>query len=148
MSDLARHKTSIQPARRLSIVALISAALLTFSALAAQNKKAPERKPEETQQKPQNETGEVIQLPSDLVVVTVTVTDAIGKYAHGLKAKDFAVSEDNAPQTINSFSAEEAPFAATILVDMSGSMEHKFSLVRASAANFVEKIRDDDQVAV
>ncbi len=89
-----------------------------------------------------------MRLHSDLVVVSVTVTDAAGQYAHGLTAKDFALFEDDAPQKINSFSAEEAPFAAAILIDMSGSMGYKFGLVRGAAASFVERIRDNDQVAV
>ncbi|HVG20850.1 MAG TPA: VWA domain-containing protein, partial [Blastocatellia bacterium] len=89
-----------------------------------------------------------LRLHSDLVVVTVTVTDAKGNYAHGLSLKDFALSEDNTPQSLESFSAEEAPFAAAILIDMSGSMEYKFGLVRGAAASFVEHIRDSDQVAV
>jgi Ca-activated chloride channel family protein len=81
-------------------------------------------------------------------VVSVTITDALGKYVHSLKGKDFVITEDNVPQSISSFAAEEAPFAAAILVDMSGSMGYKFGLVRAAAATFVEKIRDNDQVAV
>jgi len=89
-----------------------------------------------------------VSLHSDLVVVTVTVTDAAGRYVQGLKTGDFALVEDGKPQSINSFSSEEAPFAAAILIDMSGSMEYKFGLVRGAAASFLEHIREDDQVAV
>jgi Ca-activated chloride channel family protein len=48
----------------------------------------------------------------------------------------------------NTFLAEEASFAAAILIDTSGSMDYKFGLVRAAAASFVDHIRDNDQVAV
>ena len=106
----------------------------------------------ETGEPPAGEPGkhqdDVIQLRSDLVVMSVIVSDGEGKYAHGLKAGDFVLLEDGVAQKVSSFSADEAPFAAAILFDMSGSMGHKFSLVRAAAANFVERIRDDDQVAV
>ena len=91
---------------------------------------------------------DAVRLSSDLVVLTVTVTDAAGQYAHGLKDKDFKIFEDGAPQTLSSFFAEESPFAAAILMDMSASMETKFGLVRAAAASFVDHIREDDQVAV
>ncbi|MEW6129561.1 MAG: VWA domain-containing protein [Acidobacteriota bacterium] len=115
----------------------------------AQNKKSTatktEPQPPQASPEPQDES---VQLRSDLVVVNVTVINEAGKYAHGLKVKDFQLSEDKTLQTINSFDAEEAPFAAAILVDMSGSMGYKFSLVRAAAASFVEKIGEDDQVAV
>lgn len=130
------------------LVAFFVAFSFTAAAALSQRKKAEVDKKAETEQAEPEKQDEVIQLRSDLVVVNVTVTDAAGKYAHGLKAQDFAVTEDGSPQKVNSFAADEAPFAAAILVDMSGSMGHKFSLVRASAANFVERIRDDDQVAV
>ncbi|MBI3652869.1 MAG: VWA domain-containing protein [Acidobacteria bacterium] len=107
-----------------------------------------QEKPKTETDKPSREQDDAIRLNTDLVVVNVTVTDAAGKYAHGLQAKSFAVTEDGIAQTINSFAAEEAPFAAAILFDMSGSMNYKFSLVRAAAATFVEQIRDNDQVAV
>jgi Ca-activated chloride channel family protein len=87
-------------------------------------------------------------LHSDLVVVNATVTDGDGNYAHGLTAKDFTVTEDVARQTIDTFSAEEAPFAAAILLDMSASMETKFGMARGAAAGFLEQIREDDQVSV
>lgn len=91
---------------------------------------------------------EPLRLHSDMVVVNVTVTDSKGQYARGLRKEDFKVTEDDSAQPVNSFSAEEAPFAAAILIDMSGSMGYKFSLVRAAAASFIDHIRENDQVAV
>lgn len=89
-----------------------------------------------------------ISLHADLVVINATVADASGKYIHGLKASDFTITEEGALQTVDAFSADEAPFAAAILVDMSGSMERKLGMARSAAASFVDNIRDDDQVAV
>jgi Ca-activated chloride channel family protein len=89
-----------------------------------------------------------LKLQSDLVVVSATVTDAAGHYVKGLRASDFSVLEDNTPQQIASISSEEAPFAAAILIDTSGSMEFKFGMVRGAAAAFLEHIGEDDQVAV
>lgn len=98
----------------------------------------------------QKESGsdQAIRLHSDLVVVNVTVTDAKGKYASGLAPRDFFIFEDGQPQSVSSMSTEEAPFAAAILIDMSGSMEYKFGMVRGAAASFLEHITGDDQVAV
>lgn len=106
-----------------------------------------DKKPKDNQQQ-QREEYDSLKLHSDLVVVNLVVTDAKGQYAHGLSAKDFLVLEDGAVQPINSLITEEDPFAAAILIDMSGSMQYKFSLVRAAAASFVDHIRDNDQVAV
>jgi Ca-activated chloride channel homolog len=91
---------------------------------------------------------DTIKLSADLVIVDVTATDAEGRYIHGLRADDFSITEDGAPQEVASFSAEEAPFAASILIDISGSMEFKFGMVRGAAASFLEHIRDEDQVSV
>ena len=98
-------------------------------------------------QDPQRE-DEPVQLHSDLVVVNLIVTDEKGQYAHGLSAAEFKVKEDDAPQPIDSLLAEEASFAAAILIDTSGSMDYKFGLVRAAAASFIDHIRENDQVAV
>lgn len=100
------------------------------------------------QKKPPVAQDDPIKLHSDLVVVSVTVTDNQGQYVHGLNQKDFHLIEDGARQEIDSFSSEEAPFAAAILFDMSGSMEYKFGMVRGAAASFLEQIRENDQVAV
>jgi Ca-activated chloride channel family protein len=96
----------------------------------------------------QSGTDQSIRLHSDLVVLNVTVTDDRGRYMSSLAPKDFYVFEDGQPQSIGSLSSEEAPFAAAILIDMSGSMEYKFGMVRGAAASFLEHIGGDDQVAV
>lgn len=96
----------------------------------------------------QPSADDTVKLHSDLVVVNLIVNDAKGQYAHGLGMKDFSVVEDGAAQTVNALISEEASFAAAILIDMSGSMDYKFGLVRAAAASFVDHIRDNDQVAV
>lgn len=124
-------------------IALAVALLLASPALSAsirQDKKA--------KQESQQREDEPVTLHSDLVVVNLIVTDAKGQYAHGLTANDFKVLENDFAQPIDSFLAEEASFAAAILIDTSGSMDYKFGLVRAAAASFVDHIRDNDQVAV
>jgi Ca-activated chloride channel family protein len=71
-----------------------------------------------------------------------------GNYVSGLKAEDFALLENAAKQQILSFSHEETPFAAVILLDVSGSIQNKLSLARAACGNFVERIRDGDVFAI
>ncbi len=128
---------------------LVSSA--SSSSTATQEKKKPrpdkQAQPASTPE-PQRADDEPLRLHSDLVVVNATVTNSNGEYRHGLKVADFKISEDDAFQEVNSFAAEEAPFAAAILIDMSASMGYKFSLVRAAAASFIDRIRDNDQVTV
>lgn len=124
------------------------AVLLAFFSTNAFSNRLYQDKPPKQDKRQSQDTDEPVKLHSDLVVVNLTVTDASGQYARGLSIKDFTVLEDNTPQSINSFLAEEASFAAAILIDMSGSMDYKFGLARGGAASFVDHIRDNDQVAV
>jgi len=107
-------------------------------------------KPQDPQD-PQKKTEpkeDVISMETNLIVVNVTVTDAIENYVKGLKAEDFKIFEDAKQQKILSVSFDEAPFAAAILLDASGSMGNKLSLARAACGNFISGIRDGDVVAV
>jgi VWFA-related protein len=94
---------------------------------------------------------EVVRINSDLVVMNVTVVDAQGKYVHGLRRSDFKVFENGREQSadlLSTFSVEETPFAAVILLDTSGSMESRMSLARSAAIRFLDGLRPDDVAAV
>ena len=112
--------------------------------------KPPEAKRQEAQdpQKKAEPAEEVISLETNLIVVNVTVTDPLENYVSGLKLEDFKLLEDAAPQRILDLSVEDAPFAAAILLDASGSMGHKLSLARAACGNFLSELRDGDMAAV
>src|SRR5881275_13141 len=91
---------------------------------------------------------DVIKVSTDLVVVNATVLDKEGKFVPRLKRADFQIFEDGAEQKIASFSAEETPFAAAILLDTSGSMESRLTLGRSAAVRFLDGLRDEDVAAV
>src|SRR2546429_1868494 len=91
---------------------------------------------------------DVIRVSTDLVVVNATVLDKDGKFVPRLKRTDFRILEDGAEQKIASFSAEETPFAAAILLDTSGSMESRLTLGRSAAIRFLDGLRDEDVAAV
>jgi len=91
---------------------------------------------------------DVIRVSTDLVVVNVTVIDKDGKFVPRLKRADFHIFEDGAEQKIASFSAEETPFAAAILLDTSGSMETRLTLGRGAAIRFLDGLRDEDVAAI
>ncbi|MDQ3817799.1 MAG: VWA domain-containing protein [Acidobacteriota bacterium] len=96
----------------------------------------------------QSQDDEVVRVNTNLVVVNVTVTDASGKYARGLRGSDFKVMEDGREQTVSDFTAEETPFAAVVLLDFSGSMENRISMARSAAIRFLDGLRDEDVAAV
>ena len=94
---------------------------------------------------------DVIRTNTDLVVLNVTVTDKTGQYVKGLKASDFKVYEDGVevqPNMMASFSLQESPYAAVVLLDSSGSMEARFSLARSAAIRFLDGLRPEDVAAV
>ena len=95
----------------------------------------------------QDQDDDVVRVSTDLVVVNATVIDKDGKFVTGLKRGDFQVFEDGAAQKISTFSAEDTPFAAAILLDTSGSMESRLTLGRGAAIHFLDGLRDQDVAA-
>jgi Ca-activated chloride channel homolog len=94
---------------------------------------------------------DVVRVNTDLVVLNVTVTDKGGQYVKNLKATDFKIFEDGVevqPKMIASFSLQESPYAAVVLLDSSGSMEARFSLARSAAIRFLDGLRPEDVAAV
>src|ERR1044071_7393138 len=94
---------------------------------------------------------DMIRTETNLVVLNVTVTDKAGQYVKGLKASDFKIYEDGVevkPDMIASFSLQESPYAAVVLLDSSGSMEARFSLARSAAIRFLDGLRPEDVAAV
>lgn len=91
---------------------------------------------------------EVISVDSSIVVLNASITDTSGKTVGGLAQKFFHIYEDGVEQKIESFSTEETPFAAVILLDTSGSMEERVSLARGAAINFLERLRPTDTTAI
>jgi VWFA-related protein len=94
---------------------------------------------------------DVIRTTTENVVLNVTVTDKSGQYVKGLKASDFKVYEDGVevkPESIASFSLQESPYAAVVLLDSSGSMEARFTLARSAAIRFLDGLREEDVAAV
>ena len=94
---------------------------------------------------------DVIRVDTDLVVLNVTVTDKAGQYVKGLKKSDFKIFENGVevqPNLIASFSIQESPYAAVVLLDSSGSMEARFSLARSAAIRFLDGLRPEDVAAV
>jgi Ca-activated chloride channel family protein len=94
---------------------------------------------------------DVIRVNTDLVVLNLTVTDKDGQYIKGLKSSDFKVFEDGVEVKTNmiaSFSLQESPYAAVVLLDSSGSMEARFSLARSAAIRFLDGLRPEDVAAV
>lgn len=98
-----------------------------------------------------SQDDDVVRVNTDLVVLNITVTDKSGQYVPGLRLSDFAVFEDGKqvpPEMVATFHLQEAPFAAVVLLDTSGSMENRLSLARSAAIRFLDGLREEDMAAV
>jgi Ca-activated chloride channel homolog len=91
---------------------------------------------------------DVVRVNTELVVLNATVLDKDGKFVSGLRRGDFQIFEDGQEQKLATFTAEETPFAAAVLLDTSGSMESRLRLGRAAAIRFLDGMREEDVAAV
>lgn len=94
-----------------------------------------------------SETGEgttIIKLPTEVVTLTVTVTDPYNRLVTGLERHHFEVYEDKVKQTIEYFTHEDAPASVGIVFDVSGSMKGKLDRARNALRAFIETSHEDD----
>lgn len=101
----------------------------------------------ERQQDPQQDQ-QAIKIPTNLVTVSVIVTDRYGRFVTGLKRGDFAVREEGTPQKIEDFSSTEAPFNVALLIDTSRSTQNKLDKIRKAALTFINQLLPNDRVMV
>jgi len=97
---------------------------------------APEQKPESPFKVPMTIT--------DLVSLTVTVTDGYDRLVTGLTRRDFEVFEDKVKQDISFFSEVDAPINLGIIFDVSGSMKGKIDRARDALKAFIQTSHNDD----
>jgi len=138
---------SLRPSASLSLRLCGSVALWLALATFVPPLAAQEAQDKEGQDK-KNEMG-TIRLNTDLVTVDAIVTDRGGnRISAALRPSDFTIYEDGVRQTINSFSATDAPFNLVLLLDTSGSASAEIELMRRAALRFLDELRPRDRVAV
>ena len=109
------------------------------------DKKSPKGSPETGQEVSDDE---VVRVDTRLVSVPAVVTDSNGRPLPNLRADNFVLYEDNAPQKISSFATTEAPFEVALLLDTSGSTRADVSLIKGAAKSFVTALRPGDRVSI
>lgn len=87
----------------------------------------------------------MFQANSRLVLVPVTVTDNYGRTILGLRAQDFNILDDQAPQKILSFTAEDQPCSVGVVLDVSGSMRNVLMAAKDGAQTFVRSSNPSDE---
>jgi Ca-activated chloride channel family protein len=95
---------------------------------------------------PVEETSKPQTIRTDLVTLTLTVTDLYGRYVSGLSKKAFTVIDNNEEQDITFFSDTDAPVSVGILFDVSGSMSgEKIGKARKALERFVATSHPSDE---
>ena len=83
---------------------------------------------------------------TDLITLTVTVTDTYGRYVSGLSQKAFAVFDDKLPQEITHFSDDDSPVSVGVIFDVSGSMSgDKIKRARDALSKFIQTSHNSDE---
>lgn len=83
---------------------------------------------------------------TDLITLTVTVTDTYGRYVSGLSKNAFNVFEEKQPQEITYFSDDDAPVSVGVIFDVSGSMSgDKIKRAREALSKFIQTSHNSDE---
>lgn len=81
---------------------------------------------------------------TDVVLLSVTVTDGAGRHVPGLSREDFRVFEDGVAQEIAHFASQPEPISLSLLIDTSTSMETKLSIAQQAASGFLARLGPND----
>ncbi len=83
---------------------------------------------------------------TDLITLTVTVTDTYGRYVSGLSKSAFAVFDNKQQQEITFFSDDDSPVSVGVIFDVSGSMSgDKVRRARDALSKFIQTSHDSDE---
>jgi Ca-activated chloride channel family protein len=83
---------------------------------------------------------------TDLITVTVTVTDTYGRFVTGLNKNAFSIFDEKEQQEISFFSDEDAPVSLGVVFDVSGSMGgDKIQRAREALMRFIDTSHTRDE---
>ena len=87
-----------------------------------------------------------VRIKTDLVTLTLTVTDLYGRYVSGLNKNAFTITDNNTVQDITFFSDSDAPVSVGVLFDVSGSMSgEKILKAQKALARFIATSHPADE---
>jgi len=111
---------------------------------------APQSPPAQSGQAKSKDQEEVLRISSNLVAVPVSVTDASGQPVGGLKAQDFRLEEEGAPQQIVTLGEPgKTSVDLALLIDLSGSVYERLQFQQQAASQFLRDVfKPTDAVSV
>jgi Ca-activated chloride channel homolog len=118
---------------------------LTFALLCAQLASFAQT-PEPTPPIEEIDDNKPLSVKTDLVTLTLTVTDLYGRFVSGLSKNAFTVFDGNQEQEISFFSDADAPASIGILFDVSDSMSgEKIGKARKALEKFINTSHPSDE---
>ncbi len=125
---------------------VIVSSLATASAQDKPEEKAAKPTASPSQPKFGTELDGPVVVNTDLITVTVTVTDTYGRYVSGLNKNAFTILDEKQPQEIRYFSDDDAPVSVGVIFDVSGSMSgDKIKRAREALAKFIQTSHNSDE---
>jgi Ca-activated chloride channel family protein len=89
-----------------------------------------------------------VRMSVDLVLIPVTVTDALNHPQTNLTRGNFKIYEGDRPEEIRYFSQEDSPISVGLLLDVSKSMQDKIDSERAAVEQFFRNANPQDDYFV
>jgi VWFA-related protein len=91
---------------------------------------------------------DAFRVTTDVVPLSVTVTNAEHQYVADLTRDEFIVLENNKPQPLSFFARSDVPLAVALLIDSSASMLNTLSTAQQAAIGFVRELTPKDLAMV
>ena len=134
--------------RRLILLSVIFAAIMIPGATVAVAQ-APAAISPRQQGQPARQESSSVRLATELVSLSVAVTDRSGRAITGLTKADFKVYENGVEQPISFFSDDDSPVSWGLVLDRSRSMEGMIQEVYQTALHTIDQgTKDDDMFVV
>ncbi len=135
MTDPTDSRRSTAKRVNCLVVFVLAVLALALSATAQHPTPTPEENPDAP-----------VKIKTDLVSLTLTVTDPYGRYVSGLTKDAFSVNDNNQDQDITFFGDADAPVSIGILFDVSGSMSgEKINKARNALSKFISTNHPSDE---
>jgi Ca-activated chloride channel family protein len=93
----------------------------------------------------EEDTAPTLRVDTNLVIIPVSVNDALSRPVTGLEKDNFRVFEDNVEQQITQFAMDDEAVAVGLVFDTSGSMGDKLRRSRMAAVEFFKTNNPEDE---
>ena len=130
--------------RRINLPSVLFVWIIVAGLTVGAGPRPPWRAPVQTQALPDSR----VKLATDLVSLSVAVTDRSGRAITGLTKSDFKVYENGLEQSISFFSSDQTPVSWGLVLDRSGSMRGMMEDVYQAAINVISEGTEQDEVFI